>query len=31
MNLYGAICGKAVYTGDLDLKAAIKLCSGGKI
>lgn len=30
MGLYGAICGKAVYTGDLDLEAAIKLCSGEK-
>jgi phosphoribosylformimino-5-aminoimidazole carboxamide ribotide isomerase len=31
MNLYGAICGKAVYTGNLDLKAAIKLCSEGEM
>lgn len=30
MGLYGAICGKAVYTGDLDLEAAIILCSGEK-
>lgn len=30
MSLYGTICGKAIYTGDLDLKSAIKLCSGGK-
>lgn len=26
LNLYGAICGKAVYTGDLNLKAAVQLC-----
>jgi phosphoribosylformimino-5-aminoimidazole carboxamide ribotide isomerase len=26
LNLYGAICGKAVYTGDLNLKAAISFC-----
>ena len=26
LKLYGAICGKAVYTGDLNLKAAIQLC-----
>ena len=26
LSLYGAICGKAVYTGDLDLKSAITIC-----
>lgn len=26
LSLYGAICGKAVYTGDLDLKSAVRLC-----
>ena len=26
LNLYGAISGKAIYTGDLDLKEAIRLC-----
>jgi phosphoribosylformimino-5-aminoimidazole carboxamide ribotide isomerase len=26
LNLYGTICGKAVYTGDLNLKAAVLLC-----
>jgi phosphoribosylformimino-5-aminoimidazole carboxamide ribotide isomerase len=30
LDLYGAICGKAVYTGDLDLKNAILLCRKGK-
>ncbi len=30
LHLYGAICGKAVYTGDLDLKAAIELCNKGE-
>lgn len=25
LNVYGAICGKAIYTGDLDLKMAIKV------
>lgn len=28
LNLYGAICGKALYTGDLDLRSAIRLCKG---
>lgn len=28
LQLYGAICGKALYTGDLDLKAAVDLCKG---
>lgn len=28
LNLYGAICGKAVYTGDLDLKAAVCVAEG---
>lgn len=28
LGLYGTICGKAVYTGDLDLQAAIRLCGG---
>lgn len=31
LKLYGAICGKAVYTGDLNLKSAIQLCVGGEI
>ena len=26
MKLYGAICGKSIYSGSLDLKAAIELC-----
>ena len=26
MNLYGAIIGKAYYTGDIDLKKAIEVC-----
>jgi phosphoribosylformimino-5-aminoimidazole carboxamide ribotide isomerase len=30
LSLYGAICGKAVYTGDLDLSNAIQLCRGVK-
>ncbi len=30
LNLYGAICGKAVYTGDLNLKSAIQFCAGGE-
>ncbi len=30
LNLYGAICGKAVYTGDLNLKSAIRFCKGAK-
>lgn len=28
LGLYGAICGKAVYTGDLDLKSAISMTKG---
>lgn len=28
LNLYGAICGKAVYTGDLDLKSAVCVAEG---
>lgn len=28
LRLYGAICGKAVYTGDLDLSTAIQRCGG---
>ncbi len=28
LGLYGAICGKAVYTGDLDLKSAIPMTKG---
>jgi phosphoribosylformimino-5-aminoimidazole carboxamide ribotide isomerase len=31
LDLYGAICGKALYTGDLDLKSAIALCGGDRI
>ena len=31
LKLYGAICGKALYTGALDLKAAIALCGEEKI
>ena len=31
LKLYGAICGKAVYTGDLNLKSAIQFCAGGQI
>lgn len=27
LDVYGAICGKAIYTGDLDLKQAIEICS----
>ena len=27
LNVYGAICGKAIYTGDLDLKQAIEITS----
>lgn len=27
IDIYGAICGKAIYTGDLDLKQAIQICS----
>ena len=30
LNLYGAICGKAVYTGNLNLKSAIQFCAGGE-
>ncbi len=30
LNLYGVICGKALYTGDLDLKAAVSLCKGAE-
>lgn len=30
LNLYGAISGKAIYTGDLDLKEAIRLCGKEK-
>lgn len=26
LNIYGTICGKAIYTGDLDLKMAVDLC-----
>ena len=26
LNLYGAICGKAIYSGDLSLRQAIALC-----
>ena len=29
-NLWGAITGKAIYAGSLDLKEAIKLASSGK-
>lgn len=29
MGLYGAILGKALYTGNIDLKAAVKLTKGG--
>ena len=31
LNLYGAICGKAVYSGDLKLKEAIELCKSAKV
>lgn len=33
LGLYGAICGKALYSGNLDLKSAVRLCkiSGGKV
>lgn len=30
LDLYGAISGKAVYTGDLNLKEAIRLCGKGE-
>lgn len=30
LGIYGAISGKAIYTGDLNLKAAIQLCKRGK-
>ena len=30
LNLYGAICGKAIYSGNLSLKAAIELCKAGE-
>lgn len=30
LGIYGAISGKAIYTGDLKLKAAIRLCERGK-
>ena len=26
LGVYGAICGKALYTGDLDLREAIRVC-----
>lgn len=29
MDIYGAVCGKAIYSGDVDLKSAIALCGGG--
>lgn len=28
MGMYGAILGKAIYTGNIDLKAAVELCKG---
>ena len=31
LELYGAICGKAIYSGDLNLRQAIALCQGGKV
>ena len=31
LQLYGAICGKAIYSGDLNLRQAIALCAGGKV
>ncbi len=31
LELYGAICGKAIYSGDLNLRQAIALCEGGKV
>lgn len=30
LNVYGAICGKALYTGDLDLSTAITISKGAK-
>lgn len=30
LNVYGAICGKALYTGDLDLSAAVQISGGVK-
>ena len=30
MGMYGAILGKALYTGNIDLKAAVELTKGGK-
>lgn len=30
LNLYGAICGKSIYSGTLDLKSAIEICRRGK-
>jgi len=29
MGMYGAILGKALYTGNIDLKAAVELTKGG--
>ena len=31
MGLYGAILGKALYTGNIDLEKAVELCEGDKI
>ena len=30
MGMYGAILGKALYTGNIDLKAAVELVKGGE-
>lgn len=30
LGIYAAICGKAIYTGDLNLRTAIQLCNRGK-
>ena len=30
MNMYGAILGKALYTGSVDLSEAIRIASGGE-
>ena len=30
LKLYGAICGKALYTGALNLESAVNLCKGAK-
>lgn len=30
LGLYGAICGKSLYSGSLDLKAALHLCGSGR-